>query len=252
MYPQIPNQVAWPEARKNRGRPFTLAFNLTEDLPSAPRAWRGSSHQVVNFIHLSLPVNLNCQHRKISKHLKMPDLDEISYSREETIGAFRHYYRFLVDLYMEDSDIIEPPKGGWPTVSPEFGQLFGKSDEVIALLRSLSYIRQNSPNGQWSPPHGSANCYWADWQSLADLGGVEAGVDMSGLGETLKVMTEGALDDVPAHVVGLTYGDRENKTFLLDTEIGVVHVCDVPFTLRSVQHSSLRPHFPLKLTLRIY
>ena len=182
----------------------------------------------------------------------MPDLDEISYSREETIFAFRDYYRFLVDLYMEDSDIIEPPKGGWPTVSPEFGQLFGKSDEVIALLRSLPYIRQNSPNGQWSPPHGSANCYWADWQSLADLGGVEAGVDMSGLGETLKVMTEGALDDVPAHVVGLTYGDRENKTFLLDTEFGVVHVCDVPFTLRSVPHSSLRPHFPLKLFLRIY
>jgi hypothetical protein len=57
---------------------------------------------------------------------------------------------------------------------------------------------------------------------------------------------------VPAHVVGLTYGDRENKTFLLDTELGVVHVCDVPFTLRSVHHSSLRPHFPLKLTLRIY
>ncbi|QSZ28537.1 hypothetical protein DSL72_003035 [Monilinia vaccinii-corymbosi] len=121
----------------------------------------------------------------------MPDLDEISYSREATIDAFRDYYRFLFDLYMEDSDIIEPPKGGWPTLSPEFGHL--------------------------------ANCYWADWQSLADIGSVEAGVDMSGLGETLKVMTEGALDDVPAHVVGLTCGDRENKALLLDTEFGVIH-----------------------------
>jgi hypothetical protein len=44
----------------------------------------------------------------------MPGFDEIRYSREATVSAFCDYYRFLVDLYMEDSDIIEPPEGGWP------------------------------------------------------------------------------------------------------------------------------------------
>lgn len=157
----------------------------------------------------------------------MPELDEIRYSREATVRAFRDYYRFLVDLYMEDSDIIEPPAGGWPTISPEFQQLFGKSDEVIALLRRLPYIRANAPSGEWHPPHGSPNCYWADWPSLAQgaLGRAEARADTSStVDEGLKVQSEGALDDVPAHVVGLTFGDRENKVFLLDTVLGIVHV----------------------------
>jgi hypothetical protein len=225
------------------------------------------SRQVVNFFHLSLPVTrgskylstssfqlststvkLNLQHRKINKHLRMLDLEDISYSRETTIRAFRDYYRFLVDLYMDDSEIIEPPEGGWPTVSPEFGQLFGKSDEVIALLRNLPYIRQDSPTGEWFPPHGSPYCYWADWQSLADLGEAKAEVDMSGLRDNLNALTESCLDHVPAHVVGLTYGDRENKIFLLDTEFGVIHVCDVSFALRSFSHPSLLPYFPLKLS----
>ncbi|KAL5316127.1 hypothetical protein ACEPPN_017005 [Leptodophora sp. 'Broadleaf-Isolate-01'] len=155
----------------------------------------------------------------------MTELDEIGYSREGTVGAFRGYYRFLVDLYMDESDIIEPPKEGWPTISPEFQQLFGKSDEVIALLRSLPYIRESSPGGEWHPPHGSPNCYWADWQSLAQgaLRRAEARADMITVDEGLKVQSEGALGDVPAHVVGLTFGDRENKVFLLDTALGIVH-----------------------------
>ncbi|PQE29056.1 Alpha beta hydrolase fold protein [Rutstroemia sp. NJR-2017a BBW] len=153
----------------------------------------------------------------------MPDLEEISYSREATVNAFRDYYRFLVNLYMDESEILEPPEGGWPTVSAEFGRLSGKSDEVIALLRSLPYIRQDCRNGALFPPQGSAHCYWADWQSLADLGDVGVGVDSTDLRETLNAMTEGCLDPVPAHVVGLTYGDRENKNFLLDTKLGIVH-----------------------------
>ncbi|PQE14101.1 Alpha beta hydrolase fold protein [Rutstroemia sp. NJR-2017a BVV2] len=144
-------------------------------------------------------------------------------NREATINAFRDYYRFLVSLYMDDAEIIEPPEGGWPTVSPEFGRLSGKSDEVIALLRGLPYIRQDTPNGEWFPPEGSAYCYWADWQLLANLGQAGAEVDMSDLRDTLNATTEGCLDPVPAHVVGLTYGGRENKTFLLDTKFGVVH-----------------------------
>ena len=31
------------------------------------------------------------------------ELDEITYSQYETIRAFRDYYRFLVELYMDES-----------------------------------------------------------------------------------------------------------------------------------------------------
>jgi len=169
----------------------------------------------------------------------MSELDETSsYSHDVTVSSFRDYFRFLTDLYMEDSDIIEPPEGGWPTVSQEFAKLFGKSDEVIALLRSLPYISASS--NKWGiPPHGTALCYWADWQQLADMG---TGGDMSGLEANLKALTEGALEPVPAHVIGLTNGDRENKTFLLDTKFGVVYVCNL--YLRSVPYPS-DSHFPV-------
>ncbi|CAG8961708.1 hypothetical protein HYFRA_00006248 [Hymenoscyphus fraxineus] len=156
----------------------------------------------------------------------MPELDEISYSREATVCAFRDYYRFLVDLYMEETEVIDPPAGGWPTISSEFQRLFGKSDEVIALLHILPYIRESGPSGEWHPPHGSPNCYWADWQSLAEgaLRRAEARENSgTNADAALKVQSEGALDDVPAHVVGLTFGDRENKVFLLDPNLGIIH-----------------------------
>jgi len=37
------------------------------------------------------------------------ELDEITYSQYETIRAFPDSYRFLVELYMDESEIIEPP-----------------------------------------------------------------------------------------------------------------------------------------------
>lgn len=86
---------------------------------------------------------------------------------------------------------------------------------MIALLRSLSYIRQDLSNGELFSPYGSSHCYLADWQSLADLRG-EGGaglVDMSSFGETLKVTTEGALDNIPAQVIGLTCGNRMEPSF---------------------------------------
>ncbi|KAH6699845.1 hypothetical protein BKA61DRAFT_647087 [Leptodontidium sp. MPI-SDFR-AT-0119] len=157
----------------------------------------------------------------------MLEVDDIAYSREATIGAVRDYYQFLVELYLDDSEIIEPPKGGWPAISREFQHVFGKSDEVIALLRDLPYIRENSPiPTRNDPPQGSSGCYWADWQKLAadSAEAANAGEDMGEFGENLKGMSELWLEDVPDHVVGLTFGDSYNAhTFLLDTKFGVVH-----------------------------
>jgi len=141
------------------------------------------------------------------------DYEIPSYSREETTLAFRDYYRFLVGLYMEESEIIEPPEGGWPSISSEFQQSFGKSDEVIALLRNLPYIRDDCLGDETFPPQATPTCYWADWQSLAARSI-----------QDLKVTSEGEKwEDVPSHVIGLTNGGRDNKVFLLDTQLGVIH-----------------------------
>jgi len=40
----------------------------------------------------------------------MSKVDEIAYSREATISAVRDYYQFLNDMYLDDSEIIEPPE----------------------------------------------------------------------------------------------------------------------------------------------
>jgi hypothetical protein len=146
----------------------------------------------------------------------MPELSEISYSRDETIRAVRDYYSFLAELYVEESDIIEPPKGGWPSITPDSLRCMGKTDEVIALLRHLPYIRR--PSDDIDAVHGTPGCYFADWQSLA----INAGEDD---GEGLRVCSEGAplWADVPSHVISLTHGGRDNTAFLLDTQLGTVH-----------------------------
>jgi hypothetical protein len=42
----------------------------------------------------------------------MPSLSEISYSRDNFIAAVRDYYTFLVKMYLDESQITEPPEGG--------------------------------------------------------------------------------------------------------------------------------------------
>lgn len=42
----------------------------------------------------------------------MSMLEDISYSREASIAAVRDYYHFLTRMYMEESVVVEPPKGG--------------------------------------------------------------------------------------------------------------------------------------------
>jgi hypothetical protein len=49
----------------------------------------------------------------------MPELHEVSYSREATIAAFRDFYQFLAKFYMSEDEIEEPPAGGWPTITNE-------------------------------------------------------------------------------------------------------------------------------------
>lgn len=43
----------------------------------------------------------------------MPDLCDISYSRDACVAAICDYYEFLTKLYLDESHILKPPPGGW-------------------------------------------------------------------------------------------------------------------------------------------
>lgn len=148
----------------------------------------------------------------------MPELSEIEYSRDTCVAAFRDYYSFLAKMYLKDLMIIEPPEGGWPSITTECMQEVGKTEEVAMLLRNLPYIRK--PDDDRNKAQGAPWCYFADWQKNCSY--LPRGHTS---GDDLKITSENAsyYNDVPPHVVGLTSGGRDNPVFLLDTKLGIVH-----------------------------
>lgn len=87
----------------------------------------------------------------------MPYLRDIHYSRNATVAAIRYYYKFITRMYLDEFEILEPPEGGWPHITPEATEDCGKSEEVISLLRHLPYI--NSPNRD---NQGASYCEFAN------------------------------------------------------------------------------------------
>lgn len=150
------------------------------------------------------------------------DIEDVSYAREATIAAITDYYTFLTRMYMDESQVISPPAGGWPSIvnaDPAKLQDLGKSDEVLSLLAHLPYIR--CP-GDWhyevdAVPH----CSFEDWRYLFEVLGQDWGK-----GEDLRQLTEGwplATLSLP-HVFGLAHATQEDSpVIVLDTELGIVH-----------------------------
>ncbi|KAI1772845.1 hypothetical protein F4818DRAFT_126372 [Hypoxylon cercidicola] len=150
----------------------------------------------------------------------MPELEEITYSRDATIGAIHDYYSFLTRMYLNEATVIMPPEAGWPNItSADESHLerLGKTDEVINLLAHLPYIRADGDQNDRA--HGAPDCFFADWQSL-----IHALVQGKTDGGELRIITEGAefYENAPPHVIGLTAG-ADNSLFVLDTELGIVH-----------------------------
>jgi hypothetical protein len=152
----------------------------------------------------------------------MPELSEISYSREVCITAVRDYYRFLTKMYLGESSIIEPPEEGWPTITADLLQDMGKTDEVLALLCHLPYIRNDF--AEVFP-----GCHFADWQ--IDCQHIAQGRTTA---ENIKNFTEDLAfcGDIPPTVVGLTSGEPEISVFLLDTERGIIHWSECPWEIK--------------------
>lgn len=144
----------------------------------------------------------------------MKEITDIEFSRDECVAAVRDYYAFLAAMYLNDSEVVEPPEGGWPEISQESLRDLGKTDGVVALLRQLPYIRPPENHRSQALPE----CYFADWPD-------KAGED------SLRVCSEPVgvnPDDIPPHVVGLTFGGRDNPDVLLDVKHGLIHWGDCP------------------------
>lgn len=111
----------------------------------------------------------------------------------------------------------EPPEQGWESINRNHWRDFGKTDEVLELLRHLPYIQAEVIGRK---AYGAPDCEFADWQGKP----VDVGGQNSNWG------TEPYLDDtaIPPHIVGLTMEWENGATFLLDTQFGVIYWYECP------------------------
>jgi hypothetical protein len=155
------------------------------------------------------------------------------YSRGECIAVIRDYYTFLTQMFMDDSCVIEPPQGGWPSITPESMQGTRKTEEVIHLLKDLPYI-VNKPSS-----HAMPGCMSFDWAAVGAH--LMSGKDPEGS----LIMSEGFEDQfggrIPNYYIGLMRGRRERDIVLLNTKDGSVHWMVCPDKI--VETSLPKPSF---------
>lgn len=174
----------------------------------------------------------------------MPELEDITYSRQATIASVTDYYDFLTKLFLKDSQVIHPPAGGWPCIvnaDPNTLESLGKSAEVLSLLAHLPYI--HDPNNWNDEADGAPSCHFADWQGL--IAGLNSPLGSS-IGDELRLITEGSTFAAlaPRHVVGLTCGSRENPVMVLDTRLGIIHWEDCPSSIEMGYYSTTVDYDP--------
>ncbi|KAK8104829.1 uncharacterized protein PG998_011862 [Apiospora kogelbergensis] len=147
-------------------------------------------------------------------------IHNIHYSRDETISAVRQFYTFLSKMYMDESDILEPPEGGWPHMDNL--RCMGKTDEVIELLRRLPYLCPKGPEGKvglW--PSVAPRSDVINWSELAPKATPCSsssrrfdgwnGNNLRYISEPMELMDE---DRIPPDVIGLVYSaGRYRKNF---------------------------------------
>jgi len=152
----------------------------------------------------------------------MPRLDEVSYSREATIAAFRNYYQFLTQFYLSEDMVEEPPTGGWPSITDEKVRLLGKNEEVAELMRHLPYLADD----RLLAPH--AEC--AHWPSLLSRHPKEnKPFDGTNI-DAIRIITEDLeWENVTPSAFGISMG---KDTFILDTQLGIVHCLDTPIEVK--------------------
>lgn len=163
----------------------------------------------------------------------------IVYDRAATIAAITDYYIFLTKMYIKESQIIYPSPQGWPSIinaDPALLYSFGKSDEVLALLAHLPYIRAMGNN--YDDADGASDCLFADWQSLIQ------NAESDGEGLRLRTEKSGFYEISPPHVLSLTAGHRENFVLVLDTKLGIIHWDTCPHRIWEEGHHNCVAYEP--------
>lgn len=158
----------------------------------------------------------------------MPRLEEVSYSEAECVAAVGDYYQFLTKMYLDVSEVIYSPEGGWPSITgADAGVLakFGKNDTVISLLAHLPYIR--TIDGPDEHPHAIAEHVFADWNNAFTRMCMWPDRNV----EEWRIATEGYpfYEVAPPHVVGLVAGGNGTPVILVDTELGIIVWDDYPY-----------------------
>ncbi|KAK7927351.1 hypothetical protein PG985_004349 [Apiospora marii] len=144
----------------------------------------------------------------------MPDLEDVSYSEAECVAAVSDYYEFLTKTYLDETEVIYPPKEGWPSIvhaHPEVLVRFGKTGRVISLLAHLPYIRNKG--GAEDGLHAIADCPFADWDNF--FSGLPPDSDL----DSCRMVTEG-------------YAFTEASKIIVDTELGIIHWDKYPYRNR--------------------
>ena len=152
----------------------------------------------------------------------MPELSEVSYSREATIAAFRDFYQFLTKMYLPEDMIEEPPTSGWPSITDENMHLLGKNHEVAELMRHLPYISDKT----LLAPHAEV----AHWPALLSRHPkAKKPFDETAV-EPVRILAEGLeWENVPPSAFGISIG---HDKYILDTRFGVVHCLDTPIEVK--------------------
>ncbi|SMR61171.1 unnamed protein product [Zymoseptoria tritici ST99CH_3D1] len=160
------------------------------------------------------------------------DLCNITYSREETIAAFRSYYEFLSTMYLDPAFVRTPPDGGvWPGMTVENMRNFGKTDEVVerAARPPALHTTSSPPTSGWCV--GKHECLDTAADKRTTAGAMVELKDWASIAERLPlsdedaeiILTEsqGSYRQIPSHVVGLTH-NRDAEMFL-DTHLGLIY-----------------------------
>lgn len=137
---------------------------------------------------------------------------ESSYSREKATTAVRSFYTFLTSLpRLSADDILDPPQGGWPDLTDEFLEPFGKNAAVHDLLRHLPVIQSDGQGNEQIAPITTAIRYNGPFTRWAlGRGLINGNLAPYGAGE------------IPPHVAVLTTGSRYGSWLLLDTQTGML------------------------------
>lgn len=124
--------------------------------------------------------------------------------------AFEDYFNFLINFYVDDTDVQYPPPGGWPHITDDIivGEL-QKSPEVANILRHLPYLTPRTQiAGHTSLLNWQAACY--------DIYTCNVSPE-----ELLHETQPCACDD--ANIIGLTSGEDSDYTFILDVAQNIVY-----------------------------